>query len=70
MRAVWPISVSERNPDALVVAQALQGTPKGDRSALLLRWAAAYLQGKANERPAIPELEMTDEEVSALLDDF
>lgn len=71
MRVVWPISVSERNPDALVVAQALQGTPKGDRSALLLRWAAAYLQGKANDQPpVIPELGMTDEELSELLDDF
>lgn len=70
MRAVWPISVSSRNPDAVVVAQALQGAAKGDRSALLLRWAAAYLQGKANDQPVIPELGMTDEELSELLDDF
>lgn len=70
MRIVWPISVSERNPDALIVARALQGTPKGDRSALLLRWAAAYLQGEANDQLVIPELGMTDDEVSDLLDDF
>jgi hypothetical protein len=53
------------------VAQALKSAPKGERSALLLRWAAAYLQGKAKEQPAIvPELGMSDEEFSELLDDF
>ena len=70
-RKIWPISISPRNPDAVVVAQALQSTPRGDRSALLLKWAAAYLQGKANDRPAaISELGMTDDELSELLDDF
>ena len=71
MRAIWPISVSLTNPDAQVVVQALKGAPKGERSGLLLRWAAAYLQGKANEQPAIiPELGLSDEDLSDLLDGF
>lgn len=71
MRAIWPISISPTNPDAVVVAQALKDTPKGERSALLLKWAAAYLQGKANDRPAVlPAFGMSEEEISSLLDDF
>lgn len=70
-RDIWPISISPSNPDAQVVAQALKDAPRGERSGLLLRWAAAYLQGKAKEQPAIvPELGMSDEEFSELLDDF
>jgi hypothetical protein len=71
MRAIWPISISPTNPDAQVVAQALKDAPKGERSALILRWAAAYLQGRAKEQPiAMNELGMSDAELSELLDDF
>lgn len=70
-RDIWPISVSPSNPDAQVVAQALKDAPKGERSSLLLRWAAAYLQGKAKEQPAIvPELGISDEDLDDRLDDF
>lgn len=70
-RAIWTVSVSLANPDAVVVTQALMGTPKGERSALLLKWAAAYLQGRALETPAIIDgLGMTDEELDGFLDDF
>lgn len=70
-RKIWPISISPRNPDAVVVVQALKGALKGERSLLLLRWAAAYLQGKANQQPAsIPELGMTEDELDDLLNDF
>lgn len=71
MRTVWPISVSPLNPDAIIVAQALKEAPKGERSALLLRWAAAYLQGRVDDQPiVIPEFGMTDDELSDLLDGF
>lgn len=70
-RAIWSVSISPRNPDAVIVAQALQGAPARERSALLLKWAAAYLQGKANDAPAIPPaFGMSDDEISSLLDDF
>lgn len=70
-RAIWSVSVSPRNPDARVVAQALAGVAPRERSALLLRWAAAYLQGKANDEIAIvPEFGMSEEDISSLLDGF
>lgn len=45
--------------------------PKGRRSAAILAWAAAYLQGRALETPAmIAELGMSEAEFDQLLDDF
>ncbi len=70
-RSILPISLSASNPDAVIVAQALKEVVKGQRSAALLRWAAAYLSGQTNEQPAaIPELGLTEEELDQLLDDF
>ena len=70
-RIIWSVSISPRNPDAVTVAQALKDVLPRERSALLLRWAAAHLQGKANDQPAIlPEFGMSDEEISGLLDDW
>jgi len=70
-RQIWSISISPRNPDAMLVAQALKDAPKSERSALLLKWAAAYLQGKASDQPTIlPAFGMSDDDISSLLDDF
>lgn len=71
MRIVMPISMSPLNPDAQIVAQALKDVPPGGRSAAILRWAAAYLNGQTNSQPVvIPEIGMTEDEFDALLDDF
>lgn len=70
-RTILPISLSATNPDAVLVAQALKQVPLGRRSAELLRWAAAYLSGQTNAEPAtLPGLDMTEDELDALLDDF
>jgi hypothetical protein len=70
-RTVMPISLSPANPDAVVVAQALRAIPSGQRSATLLRWAAAFVQGEHNEQPALIDgLDITEDELDALLDDF
>lgn len=70
-RTILPISLAPGNPDALVVAAALREVPHGQRSAAILGWAAAYLQGRAREQPdVIPELGMSEAELDALLDDF
>lgn len=70
-RAIVTLSLSPANPDAVVIATALKSLGKGERSAAILRWAAAYLQGRALEAPAvIPELGMSEEELDQLLDDF
>jgi hypothetical protein len=63
------ISLSSKNQDAVTVLRALDKAPYWKRSAELLRWAAAYLNGEV----AITESESTDldiEEIDALLDDF
>ncbi len=70
-RTILPISLSPANPDAAVVAEALKDVPSRGRSAAILSWAAAYLQGRALETPAIcAELGMTEEEFDAALDAF
>lgn len=70
-RTVLPISLSPANPDALTVAAALKELPRGQRSASLLAWAAAYLRGEVSSAPAlIPELGMSEEELDQLLDEF
>lgn len=70
-RTIMPISLSPANPDAAVVAQALRAIPKGQRSAALLRWAAAFVTGTPNDQPVpIAGLDITEDELDALLDDF
>lgn len=65
------VSFSPLNPDAVIVAQAFREIPSGHRSAALMRWASAWLQGQTNNQPVDAcELTMTDEEFDALLDDF
>lgn len=70
-RVIVPLSLSPANPDALVVAAALADVPPRGRSAAILSWAAAYLQGRALEAPAIEaDLGMSEEELDAALDNF
>lgn len=70
-RAILSVSLSPANPDAVVVAAALRDVPDGQRSATLVQWAAAYLQGRARETsPVLTELGMTEAELDQLLDDF
>lgn len=71
-RVIVPLSLSPANPDALIVAQALADIGERGRSAAILRWAAAYLQGQAREVPTPAEaaLGMSEEELDALLDAF
>jgi hypothetical protein len=65
------ISLSPKNEDAATVLRALEKAPYWKRSAELLRWAAAYLNGKALEQTSIVTgIDMTDDELDALLDDF
>lgn len=67
-RTVMKLSMSPGNPDAVLVAQALQEIPKGQQSAVLLSWAAAYLRGEARLAEEKPEEELID--VEALADLF
>lgn len=70
-RTVMPLSLSPANPDALIVAQALKNVPAGQRSAALLHWAAAFVTGQTNEQPVVIDgLDITEEELDDLLDDF
>ncbi len=71
-RAILSLSLSPTNPDAAVVAEALTQVPARERSAALLRWAAAYLQGRALEQPSVvmAELGMSESDLDALLDEF
>lgn len=71
-RTVISVSVSPRNPDAALVAQALaeRGIALTRGGSLILEWAAAYLSGRAAEPPPVAELIISDEELTALLDDF
>lgn len=72
-RTIISLSLSARNPDALLVAEALaaRGVPLGRAGAHILTWAAAYLSGATNA-PALPadDLGMDDDELDALLDGF
>jgi hypothetical protein len=70
-RTVMPLSLSPANPDAVVVVQALKSVPSGRRSAALLRWAAAFVTGQTNDQPMLIDgLNMTEDELDELLDDF
>ena len=63
------ISLSAKNSDSVVVLRALEQAPHWKRSAELVRWAAAYLNGESLVRAeVIPELDMTEEELDTLLD--
>jgi hypothetical protein len=65
------ISLSHQNPDAVLVLNTLQDVPPRYRSAALLRWAAAYLNGQVNERPSpFTGIDMTEEDIGKLMDDF
>lgn len=74
MRTRITISLSTTNQDAATVLHALERAPHWKRSAELVRWAAAYLNGEALVKetqtiePALNEAELED--ISALIDDF
>lgn len=70
MRRPLTISLSPANPDACLVAQALQDIEPGHRSAELLRWAAGFLSGRAAEQPIVAAMGLSEDELDALLDDF
>jgi hypothetical protein len=70
-RSIMPISLSPANPDAVAVTEALKAIPPGQRSAALLAWAAAYLQGRAREPPSVAAaIGISEEELDQLLDAF
>lgn len=63
------ISLSSKNDDAVTVAQALEQVAHWKRSAELVRWAAAYLNGKALTQIApLPELDLIQKEYDDALD--
>lgn len=70
-RGVMTISLSPRNADAVVVAEALKDIPARERSAKLLRWAAAYLAGEERENAQKADaIGLTEDEIDTLLDDW
>lgn len=70
-RVKMTISLSPRNADAVAVASALKDIPDRQRSAELLRWAAAYLAGDQRWPNAVVSgIGLTDDEIDSLLDDF
>lgn len=71
-RTILPISLSPANPDALLVVQALTEVGPRERSAAILRWAAAYLSGQARDLPGPTEaaIGLSEDELDALLDAF
>jgi hypothetical protein len=65
------ISLSPRSEDAVTVLRALEKVKHWRRSAELLRWAAAYLNGEALQKTEVLlDMDLTDAELDALLDDF
>lgn len=65
------ISFSAKSGDSQTVLRALEKAPHWKRSAELVRWAAAYLNGESlAQSNAIPELDMTEAEIDMLLDDL
>jgi hypothetical protein len=66
------ISLSAKNSDSAIVLRALEKAPHWKRSAELVRWAAAYLNGESLARAAetVPGLDMTEDEFDALFDAF
>ena len=72
-RRVISVSFSEKNPDAVVVAQALRdrGITLGHGGGKILAWAAAAIQGKlvVSEAPSLEEsFGMTEQDISASID--
>jgi hypothetical protein len=72
-RKVVSVSISERNADAMLVAErcADLGIPIGRSGRQILAWAALYLSG-ATAQAAIETVEpgMSDADLDAALDDF
>lgn len=68
-RARITISLSTKNEDAATVLRALGEVKHWKRSAELLRWAAAYLNGEV-ATIATTTNDLDIEEIDALLDDF
>lgn len=64
------ISLSQKNPDAIVVIEAIRDIPARQRSAILLRWAAAYLDGRQREVNVERSFIFDDGELDAALDDW
>jgi hypothetical protein len=71
-RTVISVSVSPRNPDAALVAEALaeQGIELTRGGGQILAWAAAFLNGASATPRRIEEPGISDEELDALLNDF
>jgi hypothetical protein len=73
-RVLVPLSYSRRNPDALRVMRELRrrGVPPRQRSAMIWRWAAGYLDGEVEEAESTgnTSLGMSREQLDALLDGF
>lgn len=69
-RGRMTISLSPKNEDAALVARALEQAPERQRSALLLRWAAAHLSGET-AAPAQPrEWNPNEADIDAAIDDW
>lgn len=63
------ISLSSKNDDAATVMRALESAPHWRRSAELIRWAAAYLNGESMAKAGIaPEPEADGDEMDELFD--
>lgn len=71
-RARITISLSTKNEDAATVLRALAAAPHWKRSAELIRWAAAYLNGEAlvKEEKTAMEIGMTEDEFDEAMDDW
>jgi hypothetical protein len=64
------ISLSQKNPHAIAIMEAIKDIPARQRSVVMLRWAASYLSGKQREVNAISVSDFDDEELDAALDDW
>lgn len=69
-RARITISLSTKSEDAATVLHALEDAPYWKRSAELIRWAAAYLNGESMAREEASPEEMDEDEIDARMDDF
>jgi hypothetical protein len=70
-RTVMTISLSPLNVDAVLIVEALKDVPPGERSATLVRWAAAYLTRRHEEPPEqVNALGLTEAEIDELFDAF
>lgn len=68
-RARITISLSPKNDDAATVLRALGEVKHWKRSAEILRWAAAYLNGEVAENERNP-IGLDMDEIDAAMDDF